>query len=120
MAREDGPQTRGGAMQGAGGGVPGPGDGDDLRIVSDGGAKQPLAHDAVADDPQPDRTQILLLRRDDSARRTLATASMAEAGRIGPALDSRDGSVIVSAIRLCRPGATTMNIEVARPTVVSA
>jgi hypothetical protein len=46
---------------------------------------------------------------------------MAEAGRrIAPALDSRAGSVIVSAIQLCRPGATTMNIEVARRTVASS
>jgi hypothetical protein len=68
--------------------------------MSDGGAKQPLAHDAVADDPQPDRTQILLLPLHDSARATLATASMAEAGRrIARALDSRAGSVIVSASR---------------------
>ena len=85
-------------IHGARGWVPDPGDGDGFRIMSDGGAKQPLAHDAVADDPQPDRTQILLLRLDDSARATLATASMAEAGRrIAPALDSRAGSVIVSA-----------------------
>ena len=68
-------------VHGAGGWVPDPGDGDDFRIVNDCGAQQPLAHDAVADDPQPDRTQILLLRLDDSARATLATASMAEAGR---------------------------------------
>src|SRR5829696_7965863 len=106
VARRDELVSRGGAgrlregvgepIHGARGWVPDPGDGDDFRIMSDCGAKQPLAHDAVADDPQPDRTQILLLPLDDSARATLAMASMAEAGRrIAPALDSRARSVIV-------------------------